>query len=254
MVTQGVLNALICREVERYQAIRVRSAEFAAPYFTNELWLTLFGLLRRYGADPAVIEHLKQYSKGKRSIYGAGRGKSTPEEIGRVCQFLLTRLHIDERRADAAFLLDLLKFHGVGVDCSGFVFNVLIGAYSEIGMRRQFLESLDWGDASPSRYHASCRIFAGRASELVERVDIQPLDVILIRGSRGYVHIALIVEQSGLLKVAQSSLTTTPTGVSLLPLSMAGGEPGLDHHNTVGTSWNDLLDRQLLEFRRLLIG
>ena len=96
-------------------------------------------------------------------------------------------------------------------------------------------------------------MFAGKASTIIDPINLRALDLILIRTNdkKSYDHVAIILRKNPGLVVAQSSISNS--GVSLTKIGVGRKGPKFEYKPEIGKSWENLYKNGLLEFRRLNI-
>lgn len=246
-----LLTSYADAEVHKYLQLRVDSLSFPTPYFINELGSAFHQLMK----DAGIPEDLRRAAytryKARETPYGWYLGKGTPEQITEAIPALLHAAAIPTHILTAYGVLECMKLYGLGIDCSGFVFNVLRPAFAAAGLEADFLDSLAWQSEAHDACHAGSSAFAGTASVVVEPAGLQSLDLILIKREAAYSHIALLLSDDAGSRIVQSSLTTNPSGVTSSPFSVEKGRPVFEIAQAIGTEWSQLYEAGRIEFRRL---
>ncbi len=236
----------------KYIAIEVGSLKVRTPYYTNDSLLQLRTLLAANGATDDLQRKLAMGVKERITDFAWFRGKGTPEQIAQVVPDLLNRSGIVGTQMSAYGIEEVMKAHGLGVDCSGFVYNVLAATLRKFNLEDRFINSLQWKDDQHDVYHAGSFSFCGSASRVITPQSVRPLDLITITDGVEVLHVAIVVRSGDSLLVAQSSLVTNPSGVTLGLLVV--GEVGVrfDLALSMGNQWEELLRRGRLAIRRLV--
>jgi hypothetical protein len=234
-------------EVNRYLKLEVGGKKITAPYYTNYVATKTRKSLLEYGlTESQSRDYFKIYNSNS-DLYGLYRGKGTPEQLVMGINRIAEDKKVDLEKASGKGILMMMYDFGLGVDCSGFVFNVL---FSVVGQR--LVEGLDWGqDSRHDVNRAGAFTFAGKASEVVDVNDVGGGDVIVLRNGADVTHVALIVESEDKLYVAQSTSTLWPMGVHVNEFFVAGGGIKFDFKPDWGVSWEEKFAKGELEFRRL---
>ncbi|MEK7526273.1 MAG: hypothetical protein AAB546_02245 [Patescibacteria group bacterium] len=228
--------------IERYRNLDVYGKKVCTPYFINNAEKYFTQLMNTAGIPSDSVKKVGELYNNREVPYGWYRGKGAPkqisesiEKISEIVGFTLDNLSVDA-------IQEYMKIFGVGIDCSGFVYNVLSFAFGKTGLLEKFNNSLAWLNPEkqgPTR--AGVFVFSGEASDEVKIEDLRSLDVILvknIKGAGGYSHMMMILEGDNGLNVAQSTLSIVPAGVHIEKLE----------------EWKvSNEDRSDLEFRRLKI-
>lgn len=252
---------LDCLEmVRKYQSLKIGNSLVCTPYFMNNVELFFKSLMQRAGVDTKQIEEVKKTYREKEVPYGWYRGKGTPQEIEEATETISKEVGLDLKVAGTKTILDFMKLYALGVDCSGFVYNVLSYGLDKNGLRGRLDEILSWSNIDNIGVHqAATFVFSGKASNLIQPLDIKPLDLILIKSRRSgqYVHIGLILEEPlGRLSVFQSTITKSPAGVRGDRIEIKNNKLKFSFRPKIGgvnNSWEKLLKEGNLELRRLLL-
>ncbi len=168
-----------------------------------------------------------------------------------MCLHISEQVGISLKNATSYGIEEFMKLYGLGVDCSGFVFNTLSFAFEKSGLRKEFMDSLAW--PNPEKQGVN---YAGAftfASEMICKIspnELRPLDLVLIKGKTDYNHIAMIVEVEGKLMLAQSNLDSIPNGVSLSEVVLQDSGPNFSYKPQIATDWNTYIKKGIIEFRR----
>ncbi len=146
-----------------------------------------------------------------------------------------------------------MKLFGIGIDCSGFVYNVLKHALEQTGEFEKFNNSLQWKSEKHNVDNAGVFVFKQPATDVIEPKDAQALDLVIIKKGKKHTHICLILEKEGQLKLAQSSIATNPAAVTVTDLEIANNKPIFHFEQTLGKDWAKMYKKDALTFRRLQI-
>ena len=249
--TLVTLNDEALVAARRYMCLRYKSVRVRTPYHSNIQFLQLRSLLSATSADTSLEKKLTRAIKGERTDFGWLLGKGTPHQLEERLGKLIVRSGLGDQLPSAYGLSELMKFYGLGVDCSGFVYNVLAHSFERANLSKQLVESLAWVDDRHDVFHAGSSAFANGASSQICPSRLQPLDIVVIRGELEISHVALILKDQCGFVIAQSSLVTCPVGVTIRRLDFTNGMPDFPRRNAIGTPWNNLIELGRLEFRRL---
>jgi len=207
-------SARIRKLVDEYQ-LEVGGVHFWAPYWVN---------------DPKLMG-----DAGAPNLRGAFKGKGTPEQLTLSLKRLIAAN--SNRPQSAADYRSLMRAHGLGIDCSGFMYHVLSGwlrAARRPSLPRQLVVNRDdiltamqrqkswqrgkmseeevrsWPQWVPmqqvcQRFHKNARMLTAVATLVhpkvvvpVERAkDIRPGDLIKLTSRQWGDHIAIVVENNG---------------------------------------------------------
>jgi len=234
--------------VEKYLRLKVGEQQITTPYFTNEVGRIFGRILKSGGIANEEIRRLFVPYNNMEHGYGWYRGKGSPEELSAAVVKMAEKDGIDMSTFTRDGARDYMVLNGLGVDCSGFAYNVLVrtlGAKEVNGV-------LSWKGEEQNAYKAGAFTFAAGASEEVDFGEIRPLDLLLFRkpDSGRYYHIALVLSRDG-WKVVQSTSTAHPTGVDVSGIVINEGKPRFEFVPTYGKDWNQLYAEGRIELRRL---
>lgn len=210
--------------------LEIGGKKIACPYFTNHVGMSFIKAMKMAGIEEAVRRKIMTVYNSNQLPYGWFRGKGTPEQIEAAAAGIAGMEEIDLEKATTAGIREFMGVYGLGVDCSGFVYNILTGA--GVKLEREV-------------FKAGAFTFAGKASTQITVEELQSTDLILIKKANGeYSHVALVLEKGGELWICQSTSTASPAGVTVSKYAV-GFRPDL------GTDWEDLKRSGRLELRRL---
>lgn len=212
--------------------------------------------MKEAGISEDMSKKVHESYKNNSANYGWYRGKGSAKEIANSCVEIALNRGFSLENATPEGTRIFMNFVGLGVDCSGYIYNVLNKAFEELGMKKEFNDSLSWADRGKMGVNkASVEVFSEGASDIISTVcDLKPLDFVLYRSpGGGYSHCAMIVEKDGELYITQSTLTSLPNGVRLDKLDIEGEKPVFDCNTVLGKTFVQRFDEGLIEFRRLKI-
>jgi hypothetical protein len=253
---QKHFNQLLWNACQEYAQLKINDQlTVAVPYHINRMSGYLKALMQQAQiVDESIEEVLELYKTGA-IPYGAFRGKGTPAQIHSTILQYLQELNYPLDTITAEGLIEIMKFRGLGVDCSGLTFNVLTQVFTQLDLQESFLNSLAWDDpAKRGVNYANANLFA-RSSTPVSWEELKTADLVLIREHQfpGYTHVALITNHptTNQLHLAQSAFTTLPSGVTITELQIVDGKPVWGFSVTMGQHWDEYLAKGRLETRRL---
>jgi hypothetical protein len=238
---------------ESYLSLTVGPLRVACPYFLNRAEAEFRRILAELGAEKALQDGLREAVDSGAVAYGELRGKGTPEAIANAVLRLLDRLGIPRGSVSRGGLLDLMRFHGLGVDCSGLVFNVLCAALPDTRSREAFIGSLSWGNSRRrDANRAWTGVFAGKASRRILPEEARPLDLVLIQRAGRWDHVAIVLGDRSGLWIGHSTLCQSPAGVHRFPFFARDARPSFAFQPDLGEAWEEKWEQGLLEMRRLV--
>ena len=106
------------------------------------------------------------------------------------------------KAANPEVIVEFMKAAGLGIDCSGFMYQTLKYAFDKAGYPGLSNDTLEWPDTLGERneYRAGIKNFTGNASRIIKPFEIQPIDIIVIKNPtrEKYSHMALILKDGGI--------------------------------------------------------
>jgi hypothetical protein len=111
-----------------------------------------------------------------------------------------------------------LKLFGLGIDCSGYIYNVLLAGFKSFSMENQFIQSLAWKEKDKTGVSkASVDVFSETASTiLTDLSSLSDLDLLLLKDENGsYTHIAMMLKDEWSIKILNRSLILFQNGVRI---------------------------------------
>lgn len=229
-------NDAAVKRVQDYLALPLFETSVVAPYHYNYLGLELGSRIEDGTLRDALVRDLASGDlTGSASL-----GKGSPEELVQATTARLGRevagLVSPER------IRELMQLHGIGIDCSGFVYHVLAAALPG------FEAQLSWPDqARQGVRRAGSAVFA--VGEPVSDA-WQPLDLLVLRDEQGTIdHVAILLLQEGRWHIAQSSRWTKTYGVSLVAVDEGSYAFSLEY----GLDWDKRTSLGQLTRHRLAI-
>lgn len=208
-------NAATIRSAVDQYRLEVNGVRFWAPYWVN---------------DPKLMG-----DAGAPNLRGAFKGKGTPEQLALSVKRLLAKS--SRRPQSAPDYRSLMRAHGLGIDCSGFLYHVLsswLRAAGKPSLPRQLVVKRDdiltamqrqksWQRSKVSetevgswpqwvsmeqvcrRFHKNARMLTAVATLVHPKVvvpvgrakDILPGDLIKLTSAQWGDHIAIVVENNG---------------------------------------------------------
>jgi hypothetical protein len=251
------LNQYLLQRTYDYLKLPINGIEVQCPYFTNDIGMIFIKILKENNIDSEIVRNIKNQYQSQDIPFGIGSGKGTPEEIVAGFKHIADYYSKNTNNAVEDGIRNFMNVWGLGIDCSGLGYEVFKYAFQKIGEEDQFLKSLNWIDTENMRAtRANCSVFDGKASRIIEPKEVRGTDFILIKDTFGGYpgHNAYIVEEDGILKIAQSTPSLRSSGVNLDKFSInQDGLPKFELDIVLGTPWEELYERKLLEFRRLTI-
>lgn len=251
---RDILNTYCCKRVRDYMEMEIWGKKICAPYFINEFEMEMLELMNSVGVPKELIIKTHEEFKKNGTNFGWFRGKATPEEIKKSITDLNKKMNYRLENANIPVIVEVMKFHGIGVDCSGFVYNVLQYAFEKNGNKDVLNSTLAWQDTKKDRnvYRAGAFTFAGNASVFVKPENLQSLDLLLKKNEVGkYSHVALVLKKNEDFHLCHTSFRTYPQQVNISKIKLNGTKPEFEFSPSMGESWEALYAAGKIEFRRL---
>ena len=238
------LNRNAFKVVEHYEGLKILGFEVPTPYFNASLGVgRVISIMREVGVGEEAID---KFYKEWNSKHGHGAGKGSPAEIEAAVKRL-----IEDRfpKIDAISPLgihQLMVLNGIGVDCSGFVVNVLMKAFELTGLIKMFDDPLCWGGQKPDKMKMGTKLLKEYSKEIGFQ-EVGRLDLVFTSG-----HVGIVLLNKQTLTIVQSTPFAFPTpGIHHSSLKNDGIEPIFSFRPTFGKSWSKLYKSGDLSFRRL---
>lgn len=244
------LNSRAWKVVDRYLNLKVGKQVLQTPYFTNDVCREFGRMLIRSGLEGEQVKKLLRPVHENQIPFGWFWGKGSPDQIEEAAEEVARIKGVDVNTFTKEGAREFLLAKGLGVDCSGFAYNI----YTKVLGEDVVEPVLDWNSEIHEPYKARANVFAGKASESVDPENVRPLDMLLFRKVSGadYSHVAIILERDG-WRVVQSTSTGYPMGVGVSGLMIRDNELSFDFVPSQGRDWNELYREGRIEVRRLKI-
>lgn len=233
-------------EVNKYLNLEIYGKKIVCPYFTNNIGKAFMDAMQEGGVDLEVSGEVMKHFNAHKYALAWWRGKGNPEEIATATMEIAKLERVNLEKASGGMIREFMLQHGLGVDCSGMVYNIL--SYAGINLDK----ILDFKNPErKGKFRAAAFTFAGRASQIIDFREVKSGDLILIINKSGhYSHVALILEKQG-WQIVQSTAMRYSMGVFVDKLDISGKQPVFEFESELGTDWLVLWQEGRLEFRRL---
>jgi hypothetical protein len=231
--------------VKNYLNIRVYEKKICAPYFINDVGMYFGKLLRDTGINTERIKLVFDIYNNRGIPYGWYRGKGSPKQIEQSVLEIAEIKNVDLNTSSSEGVREFMRSVGLGVDCSGFVYNTLAVAVGE----ERLIDGLDWFSQERNIYKAGARSFSGFGFKKILPNQVRSLDIIYLENPEP--HVALVLMGHGKLWTVQSTSRIIPPGVAVDELRIENKKPVFCFKPYVGRSWEELYDIGKLRFARL---
>lgn len=219
MIDKQVFSDLLSEQTERYIHLRIAGVSVRTPYYINNPLNLFFNVLAQKLPQDTFTQ-VKALDRAGELPLAMHKGKGTPEQLEADIEKLLSMLGRDLSHYDEEGIRLFMRMYGLGVDCSGFVFNVLEYALSKVlNQPNSYEKSLIGITENRGVFRASAALQSNdQNTVLVSDIQtVQPGDIIFISG-KDQEHVMLVIRNNiseGTLDIAESSFSRVPNGVSL---------------------------------------
>lgn len=256
MIQKEELNIKVRENIQRYLNLQISEQKIPCPYAINLVEQEFLSLMKQSGIEEEKIKEVHKLYKGNKGNYGWYRGKGTPEELEDAFIQISKARDFNIQNASSEGIRESMKLFGLGIDCSGYVYNVLLAGFKSLNMEDSFIQSLAWGEKDKTgASRASVDVFAGDASTVIEDLEsLSNLDLLLLKNEKdSYTHMAMILKDGEQLKITQSVFSIIPNGVRIDNMWIEENEPKFEFKVDIGTDWDVLHKNNQMAFRRLNI-
>jgi hypothetical protein len=252
------LNSGAVEQIDRYINLDIHGLSVRTPYYINNIQFYLLNkVLKNAEIEEEKIEKANElYSDEKAVPHGWYIGKGSPQQLQDSVIKISKRVRLPLNSATEYGVREFMKLFGLGVDCSGFAYHVLLHAFNKVNRGDEYIQSLNWRDEENIKQeYAGTFIFTRKASTKIEPKDIKPLDLLLIRKGEQYPHIGVFVKKDGDIMLAQSSIDIKPSGVTVTDVSIdkTSNQIQFNYQPSLFTNWNEKVPGRDVEIRRLKI-
>jgi len=243
--------------VGQYLELEIGQMRIRCPYYMNVAKSAVLEMMVEAGVDGDEKDRFSDLWREGKTRFGRFQGKGNPGEIASAAIEISEAIGLPVAKASPDVAINILLHLGLGIDCSGLVFNVLKYVFEKDGRLDEFMNSLDWQESNKrNASRAGAFVFAGKASRTAQMDDLRPLDLLLFKSRSGrYNHIALILDGGvdGRYAIAQSTIAKFPSGVDVSGMKIDGENIIFEFVPGIGDRWEKLFIDGRLEFRRLRI-
>lgn len=202
-----LLNQKVLNLIEKYQNIKFNSLVIKSPYFINVAEQEYKKAMEVAGIDKDLIRKTIQIVKCGKTFLGSYGGKGSPEEIESDLKRLsksFPKIGINQKKINVESIRQIMKEMHIGIDCSGFVYNVLKYAFEKTPLGKSF-KLLNWTDPKMMvASRAGVSIFNSQNLIDIDKKKIKPLDLFILSTNS---HIGIVVKKPRGLFLAESTLS-----------------------------------------------
>lgn len=194
--------------VECYQNIKTpKGVCVPTPYFINAVETIYRKVFADVGVEIELINNaIKKIREGATPL-GSMVGKGTPQQIekdlAKLAEYMKDRYKVEIEEYPICEIQGFMKSYHIGIDCSGFVYNVLKYAFGD-NLFNSVSKMLKWQDSENKR--------ATRVGVFVFNTDnlhtvsnysqLQPLDLAIFKDNT---HMGVILNRANVLYLVDSS-------------------------------------------------
>lgn len=229
MVSEQQFQETLYQHIHRYTTLSLgKTQSVRAPYYMNTIQSFWSDMMRKAGIPNKLRQRALNYYRNNEVPYGWFRGKGKPEELVRATKEIAEQMGFDIKNATAYGVREFMKHVGIGIDCSGFIYNVLEDSLAEITKQTDYLEKkLHWDNPLHKGVtQASVRQLTQKqhSQTISSFTNLRSGDLI----ARKDTHILLVFSNNGETIVCyHAGLKTKPTGVSRVIISIRNPESSL---------------------------
>jgi len=217
--------------IRSYELLDFVHTKVKVPYFINSVGFYLRALLITNGISTTQLDKIMKHY-GSRDVppsiaindksmtvvpFGLHRGKGTPEEIISDALYVAKITDRDISKMSSESIYEMMKLFGIGVDCSGLVFNAFLAAFTAAERKEDFVASLSAFASEVSASKIGAKAFYLSSGEI--SVSEMSAGDIVYKVGDSFDHIALIIEEDNQLFYAQSVVDMCPSGVYVTPIT-----------------------------------
>src|SRR5688572_1504276 len=127
------LNTFVLEYIEKYQNLKIYDQKVSTPYYINNLEPKVIkDLLKKAEISEDIIKKIHKMYKDREVPFGWYRGKGTPEQLEDAVMQISSQTHLNLVNATPYGIAEFMKLYGLGVDCSGFIYNTLYYALEKV--------------------------------------------------------------------------------------------------------------------------
>lgn len=236
-------NKIALDLTSKYQRISYDHIAVPVPYFINTAEQEYKKAMRSAGIQDELVNKVIQSIKEGQTALGSTGGKGSPEEIEGDLKRLMLRLsELGYNPRSQRHIRAWMKEMHVGLDCSGYVYNVLkaVGTSLEVDL----LEYLAWVDPKTKKpSHAGAFIFDSDNLETInDHSELRPLDILVFKD---HVHVGLILKVDDKLSLVDCSMGND--GITFYDTQIDNNQLSVASES----SWNRHLGKGNIKIKRL---
>ncbi len=236
-------NSIALQVTTKYQNIPFRDTTLKVPYFINTAEQVYKQVMREAGIETDLIKKAIQLIKDGKTPLGSTGGKGSPEQITADLARLVVELdRLSYSPTDPEIMRKWMVEMHVGLDCSGYIYNILTEIEKE--QKTEILKLMAWADPETMKpSHAGAFIFdSEQLGEVTNYADLMPLDLLV---TKDHTHIGILVELDSTLQLADCSMARD--GITVSKIHMRGKKVLVDGYDR----WTNYLRDGDVVVRRL---
>lgn len=237
------VNQLILELCNKYQKISCGKITVPVPYFINYAEQAYKTALGEAGCDVDIIKKTLEIIRLGKTPLGSTGGKGSPEELetdlDRLLEYLNKQGYYPKK---PVHIITWMSTMHIGLDCSGFAYNVLEFIGKELG--KDLISKLAWKDPNDrKRSHAGVSVFdSPNFREIKNYSDLRPLDLLI---PKDHLHIGVVVQHEDSLAIVECSM-----GKNGISFSKIDNDSGLKIKES--DYWTGLIDKNELIVKRVI--
>lgn len=196
-------NKIALELTDSYQNIKYGDLVVPVPYFINIAEQEYKKAMLDIGLTKEEIKKITEYVKAGKTALGAYGGKGSPEELDEDVSRLveeLKEMRFVPKTED--HLRDWMKQMHIGLDCSGYVYNVFKKIEEMLDI--EILSEFVWAEPETKKpTHAGVFIFDSDNLETINDFNLKSLDILIFDD---YSHVGIVLEVESDLKLVDCSM------------------------------------------------
>jgi hypothetical protein len=213
------IKDLLLEATVEYLGLDFGHARVGTPYFINSLGMLFARQLKVSIGDEAFQKYLADYRANKFCLFPYG-GKGTPTQIVEATKKINVELETDISKMSPSSIDSFMRMNGIGVDCSGFAYNIINHAIETLSKGSDQYENHLQGLERRGVYRAGVRILSNHdnANPIMDWNSLEPGDLIVSTDRLDNYHVRVVLDfnsELGLLSYADSNIGRNPDGVKI---------------------------------------
>ncbi len=207
-------NITALKITDKYQTLHYNNRTIPVPYFINTAEQQYKKAMEMAELEDETTRKIVSFIKEGQTALGAFGGKGSPEELQQDIDRLIPNLkEWGYNPQDDILIRKWLATMHIGLDCAGYVFNILKAI--ELDQKVDIISLLAWADPEKIKpSHAGVFIFdSEKFEEIPKHKLLRPLDLAVFKD---HSHVGIIIEKNRSLCIADCSMKLD--GITVKPL------------------------------------